>query len=128
MELIICWEECIVLKNEPFFSQAVCHKHFCHKNLARQCHEGASGSQRLLFSLKGVSMVLPLPDIRTRCTAGVQLSAHGLGFCKQHKGMTEDEVAGWHHRLNGHEFAQTLGDREGQRSLVYCSPLGFLKS
>ena len=38
--------------------------------------------------------------------------------------MTEDEVAGWHHRLNGHEFAQTLGDREGQRSLVHRSPWG----
>ena len=28
----------------------------------------------------------------------------------------------WHHRLNGHEFEQTLGDSEGQGSLVYCSP------
>ena len=32
--------------------------------------------------------------------------------------MTEDEMVGWHHRLNGHEFEQTLGDNEGQRSLV----------
>ena len=31
--------------------------------------------------------------------------------------MTEDEMVGWHHRLNGHEFEQTLGDREGQGSL-----------
>ena len=28
--------------------------------------------------------------------------------------MTEDEMAGWHHRLNGHEFEQTKGDSEGQ--------------
>ena len=28
--------------------------------------------------------------------------------------MTEDEMVGWHHGLNGHEFAQTLGDSEGQ--------------
>ena len=35
--------------------------------------------------------------------------------------MTEDEMVGWHHRLNGHEFAQTLGDSEGQGSLVCCS-------
>ena len=28
------------------------------------------------------------------------------------KGMTEDEMVGWHHRLNGHEFEQTLGDGE----------------
>ena len=31
--------------------------------------------------------------------------------------MTEDEMVGWHHRLNGHEFEQTLGDSGGQRSL-----------
>ena len=38
--------------------------------------------------------------------------------------MTEDEMVGWHHRLNGHEFEQTLGDSEGQGSLVCCSPCG----
>ena len=36
--------------------------------------------------------------------------------------MTEDEIVGRHHRLNGHEFEQALGDGEGQRSLVCCSP------
>ena len=36
--------------------------------------------------------------------------------------MTEDEVVGWHHQLNGHEFEQTLGDSEGQGSLACCSP------
>ena len=38
--------------------------------------------------------------------------------------MTEDEMVGWHHQLNGHEFEQTLGDNRGQRSLVCCSPWG----
>ena len=32
--------------------------------------------------------------------------------------MTEDEMVGWYHRLNGHEFEQTLGDSEGQGSLL----------
>ena len=32
--------------------------------------------------------------------------------------MTEDEMVGWHHRLNGHEFVQALGDGEGQGSLA----------
>ena len=32
--------------------------------------------------------------------------------------MTEDEMVGWHHHLNGHEFEQTLGDSEGQGSLA----------
>ena len=38
--------------------------------------------------------------------------------------MTEDEMVEWHHRLNGHEFEQTLGDSEGQGSLTCCSPWG----
>ena len=33
-------------------------------------------------------------------------------------------MVGWHHRLNGHEFEQTLGDSEGQGNLVCCSPWG----
>ena len=36
--------------------------------------------------------------------------------------MTEDEVVGWHHRHNGHEFEQALGGGEGQGGLVHCSP------
>ena len=36
--------------------------------------------------------------------------------------MTEDEMVGWHHQLNGHEFEQTPGDGEGQGSLACCSP------
>ena len=38
--------------------------------------------------------------------------------------MTEDEMIGWHHLLNGSEFEQTLGDSEGQGSLVCCSSWG----
>ena len=34
----------------------------------------------------------------------------------------QDEMVGWHHRLNGHEFEQTQGDSEGQGSLLCCSP------
>ena len=37
-------------------------------------------------------------------------------------------MVGWHHRLNGHESEQTLGDREGQGSLVCCSPGGCKES
>ena len=42
--------------------------------------------------------------------------------------MTEDEVVGWHHQLNGHEFEQALGDGEGQGSLLCCSPWGHKES
>ena len=41
---------------------------------------------------------------------------------QEEKGMTEDEMVEWHHLLNGHEFEQALGDGEGQRNLVCCSP------
>ena len=34
--------------------------------------------------------------------------------------MTEAEMAGWHHQLNGHEFEQTLRDSEGQGGLACC--------
>ena len=46
----------------------------------------------------------------------------------QEKGTTEDEMVGWHHQLNGHEFEQTPGDGEGQGSLVCCSPRGHKES
>ena len=47
---------------------------------------------------------------------------------RQEKGMTEDEMVGWHHWLNGHEFEQVPGDDEGPGSLVCCSPWGHKES
>ena len=38
--------------------------------------------------------------------------------------MTEDEMVGWHHRLDGQEFEQAPGVGDGQGSLVCCSPWG----
>ena len=46
----------------------------------------------------------------------------GKDWGQKGKGTTEDAVIEWHHWLNGHEFGQTLGDSEGQRSLACCSP------
>ena len=43
---------------------------------------------------------------------------------QEEKGTTVDEMVGWHHRLNGYEFEQTLGDSEGQGSLACRSPWG----
>ena len=48
----------------------------------------------------------------------------GKDWRQEVMGTTEDEMVGWHHRLNGHEFEQAPGDREGQESLVCCSPRG----
>ena len=47
---------------------------------------------------------------------------------KKRRGWTEDEMAGWHHQLNGQESEQTPGDSEGQGSLVCCSPWGCEES
>ena len=45
--------------------------------------------------------------------------------CRQEeKGTAEDEIVGWHHRLNGYEFEQALGVGDGQESLACCSPWG----
>ena len=42
---------------------------------------------------------------------------------QEEKGMTEDEMAGWHHQLDGHEFEWTLGVGDGQGGLVCCNSL-----
>ena len=44
---------------------------------------------------------------------------------QEEKDRTEDEMVGYHHRLNGHELEQTPGDGDGQGSLMCCCPLGY---
>ena len=44
--------------------------------------------------------------------------------CHEVKGTTEDEMAGWHHQLNGHGFGWTLGTGDGQGGLACCSSWG----
>ena len=46
----------------------------------------------------------------------------GKDWRQEEKGTTEDEMVGWHHRLNGHEFDWTPGVGDGQRGLACCSP------
>ena len=46
----------------------------------------------------------------------------GKDWRQKEKGATEEEMVGWHHQLNGCEFEQTVGDSEGQGSLVCCRP------
>ena len=47
---------------------------------------------------------------------------------RKEKGATEDEMVGWHHRLNGQKFEQTQGDGEGQVSLACFRPWGHKES
>ena len=52
----------------------------------------------------------------------------GKDWRTEDKGTTENEMVGWHHQLDGHEFEQAPGDGEGQGSLVCCNPWGFKQS
>ena len=42
--------------------------------------------------------------------------------------MTEDEMVGWHHQVNGHEFEKAVGVGDGQGSLACCNPQGHKES
>ena len=60
---------------------------------------------------------------------GVMRDLRGFKFHKQEeKGMTEDEMVGWHHRLSGHEFEWTPGVGDGQGGLAGCSQWGRKES
>ena len=65
--------------------------------------------------------ILWLPDTKSRLT-GKDPDA-GKDW-RWEKGTMEDEMVGWHHQHNGHEFEQVPGHGEGQGSLVCCSPRG----
>ena len=52
----------------------------------------------------------------------------GKDWRQEEKGMTEDEMVGWHHWLKGHESEQALGDGDGQGSLACCSPWSHKES
>ena len=52
----------------------------------------------------------------------------GIDWGQEEKGTTEDEMVGWHHRLNGCEFEQAPGVGDGQGSLASCSPWGHKES
>ena len=52
----------------------------------------------------------------------------GKDWGQEERRATEDEIVGWHHQLNGHEFEQILEDNEGQGSVPCCSPWGCKES
>ena len=52
----------------------------------------------------------------------------GKDWRQEEKGMTEDEMVGWHHRYDGHEFEEAPGVGDGQGSLACCSPWGCKES
>ena len=58
------------------------------------------------------------PDVKNGLTGKDPDAGKDWG---QEKGVTEDEMVGWHHWLSGHEFEQTQGDSEEQENLEHCS-------
>ena len=72
--------------------------------------------------LKAKAPILWPPDAKS-WLIGKDLYA-GKDWRQEEKGMTEDEMVGWHHQLDGHEFEQAPRVGDGQGSLVCCSPWG----
>ena len=66
------------------------------------------------------------PDVKSRLIGKAPVA--GKDWRQEEKWVTEDEMVEWHHRLDGHEFEQTLEDSEGQGSLACCSPWGHRES
>ena len=88
------------------------------------------GNQSWIFigrtDAEGETPILWLPDAKNWLTGKDPVA--GKDWRWDEKGMTEDEMVGWRHWLDEHEFEQTLGAGDGQRSLVYCSPWGCKES
>ena len=83
-----------------------------------------------LWILEGLMLKLKLNTLATWCE---DLTHWKRPWCWERlkvggEGVTEDEIVGWHHWLNGHEFMQTPGDSEGQGSLACCGPWGRKES
>ena len=83
------------------------------------------------YSLEGLMLKLKLlvlwPPEAKNWLIGKDPDA-GEDWRQEEKGMTEDEMVGWHHWLDGHEFEQAPGVGDGQGSLVCCSPWDLKES
>ena len=84
------------------------------------------GNQSWIFigrtDVKAENPILWPPDAKN-WLVGKDLDA-GKDWRQEEKGMTEDDMVGWHHRLNGREFEQASGVGDGQRSLACCRSWG----
>ena len=85
------------------------------------------GNQSWIFigrtDAKAKALILWTPDTKSWLTGKDPDAGKDRG--QEEKGMTEDEMVGWHHQLNGQEFEQAP---EGQGSLACCSPWGHKES
>ena len=79
-------------------------------------------------SLEGMMLKLYLGHLMQRVWLIGKDSDAGRDWGQEEKGMTEDEMAGWHHWLDGHEFEWTPGIGDGQGGLVCCDSWGRKES
>ena len=91
--------------------------------LAFCVNQGISASFSLLYFLIGWLWTTRFWSIKGPQHIGKDPDA-GKDWGQEQKGTTEDEMVGWHHWFNEHEFEQTPGDWEGQGSLACCSSWG----
>ena len=86
----------------------------------------SKGNQSWIFigriDAEAEALILSPPDVKNWLT-GKDPDA-GKNWRQEEKGATEDEMVGWHHRLDGHEFEQALGVGDGQGGLACCCPWG----
>ena len=101
-------------------------KLWCWRRLLRAPWTSRRSNRSILMeispecSLKGLMLKVKLPDAKNSLIG--KAPNVGKDWRQEEKGTTEDEMVGWHHRLNGHEFEQALGVGDGQGSLACCSP------
>ena len=85
------------------------------------------GNQPCIFigrtDAEAEALILWPPDAKSQLVG--KAPDAGKDWRQEEKRVTEDEMVGWHHQLNEHEFEQDLGDGEGQASLACCSPWGL---
>ena len=107
---------------------------WCWRRLLRVPWTARRSNQSILkeispeYSLEGLMLRLKTPILwPTDAKNWLTGKDHepGEDWRQEEKGMTEDEMAGWHYRITGREFEQTLGVGEEQGSLACCSPWGL---
>ena len=103
---------------------------WCWRRLLRVPWTARRSSQPILkeispgCSLEGLMLKLKTPVLwppHGKSWLTGKDSDPGKDWGQEEKGMTEDEMAGWHHRLNGREFEWTPGVGDGQGGLVWCN-------
>ena len=110
---------------------------WCWRRLLRVPWTARRSNQYILkeispeYSLEGLMMKLKLQSfghLMQRADSLAKTLVLGKIERQEEKGMTEDEMVGWYHQLDGCEFEQALGVGDGQGSLACCSPWGHKES